>query len=69
MSVSTACRVDAAAGSYARRTPEQSVLYLVVREHLETFLTMVREERGKDCNSPDPVDGFTMLPFSQVYYS
>ena len=49
VSVSTgACRVDAAAGSYARRTPEQSVLYLVVREHLETFLTMVREERGKD---------------------
>ena len=34
--------------SYERRRPENSALHFVVREHLETFLTTVREERGKD---------------------
>ena len=33
---------------YARHRPETTALYLVVREHLETFLSTVREERGKD---------------------
>ena len=36
-----------AAGSYARREPENTVLHRIVREHLETFLATVREERGK----------------------
>jgi hypothetical protein len=35
------------ARSYARHEPETTVLHLVVREHLETFLLTVREERGK----------------------
>jgi hypothetical protein len=34
--------------TYARHRPETSALYVVVREHLETFLATVREERGKD---------------------
>jgi hypothetical protein len=33
---------------YARREPEKTALHLVVREHLETFLATVREERGKE---------------------
>ena len=37
----------AAPGCYARRTPETTVLHVVVREHLETFLCAVRDERGK----------------------
>ena len=36
-----------AAGSYARREPENTVLHRIVREHLEAFLATVREERGK----------------------
>jgi hypothetical protein len=36
-----------ASGSYARREPENTVLHRIVREHLETFLATVREERGK----------------------
>jgi hypothetical protein len=36
------------AGDYARHEPEKTALHLVVREHLETFLATVREERGKD---------------------
>ena len=36
-----------ATGGYARREPENTVLHRVVREHLETFLATVREERGK----------------------
>ena len=36
-----------ASGSYARREPENTVLHRVVREHLETFLRTVHEERGK----------------------
>ena len=36
-----------ASGRYARREPEHTVLHRVVREHLETFLQTVREERGK----------------------
>ncbi len=34
--------------TYERRRPELSALHIVVREHLETFLATVREERGKD---------------------
>ena len=33
---------------YARHAPEKTALHVVVREHLETFLATVREERGKD---------------------
>ncbi len=44
----TACPSASPARTYARRTPENSALHLVVREHLETFLATVREERGKD---------------------
>jgi Putative transposase/Transposase zinc-binding domain len=33
---------------YERHRPETTPLYVVVREHLETFLAHVREERGKD---------------------
>jgi transposase-like zinc-binding protein len=33
--------------TYARREPETTVLHRVIREHLETFLQTVREERGK----------------------
>ena len=36
-----------AVGTYARREPETTVLHRVMREHLETFLQTVREERGK----------------------
>ena len=36
-----------AAGTYARREPESTVLHRIVREHLATFLATVREERGK----------------------
>ena len=42
------CPAASPGRSYARREPENSVLHVVVREHLETFLTTVREERGKD---------------------
>ncbi len=34
--------------AYARREPEKTALYLIVREHLETFLQTVRQERGRD---------------------
>ena len=34
--------------TYARHRPETSALYVVVREHLETFLATVRAARGKD---------------------
>ena len=34
--------------TYERRRPELTALHIVVREHLETFLATVREERGKD---------------------
>ena len=34
--------------SYAPRRPERTALHLIVREHLETFLATVREERSKD---------------------
>jgi hypothetical protein len=44
---SSAAPSASAAGSYARREPEHTVLHRVVREHLETFLQTVREERGK----------------------
>ena len=44
----TACPAASPARSYARREPEKSALHLIVREHLETFLATVREERGKD---------------------
>ena len=43
-----ACPAASSARSYARREPENSALHLIVREHLETFLATVREERGKD---------------------
>ena len=46
--LSASCPAVPPARSYARREPENSALHLVVREHLETFLTTVREERGKD---------------------
>ena len=36
-----------AAGTYARREPENTVLHRIVREHLATFLATVCEERGK----------------------
>src|SRR3954447_25157554 len=34
--------------AYAGREPEKTALYLIVREHLETILRTVREERGKE---------------------
>ena len=34
--------------SYVPRHPEKTALHLIVREHLETFLATVREQRGKD---------------------
>jgi Transposase zinc-binding domain len=36
------------ATSYAPRHPESAPLHVLVREHLETFLATVREERGKE---------------------
>jgi len=36
-----------AASTYVRRTPETTSLHIVVREHLETFLATVREQREK----------------------
>jgi hypothetical protein len=47
-SASTGICPSASPRRYARREPEKSALHLVVREHLETFLATVREERGKD---------------------
>jgi hypothetical protein len=38
---------SAARSGYVRHKPETTVLHLVVREHLETFLAAVRQERGK----------------------
>jgi len=38
---------SASSGAYARREPENTVPHRIVREHLETFLATVREERGK----------------------
>ena len=46
--VSRSCPAERACGSYVRREPEKSVLHVIVREHLETFFAVVREERGKD---------------------
>jgi len=42
------CPSASPARTYARREPEKTALHLIVREHLETFLATVREERGKD---------------------
>lgn len=42
------CQAASPARTYTRREPDKSALHLVVREHLETFLATVREERGKD---------------------
>ena len=39
--------VAALCPTYERRRPELTALHIVVREHLETFLATVREERGK----------------------
>ncbi|HEX5138832.1 MAG TPA: transposase [Planctomycetota bacterium] len=44
----SACPSASPTGGYARREPEKSPLHLIVREHLETFLRVAREERGKD---------------------
>jgi len=33
--------------AYVRREPEKTVLHVVVREHLETFLATFRAEHGK----------------------
>ena len=33
--------------TYQRHKPEESVLYKIVQENLETFLSMVREETGQ----------------------
>jgi hypothetical protein len=32
---------------YARREPQNTVLHIVVREHLESFLSIFREQHGK----------------------
>lgn len=40
-------RAPAAPPAYARREPEKTVLHVVVREHLETFLAVFREQHGK----------------------
>jgi hypothetical protein len=44
----TPCAPSSAPRTYARRQPEKTALHLVVREHIETFLATVREQRGKD---------------------
>jgi hypothetical protein len=41
----------AAARDLRTAWPETTPFYLVVREHLESFLTNVREERGKNLPS------------------
>ena len=46
-SASPSSAAPSASGAYARREPENTVLHRIVREHLETFLATVREERGK----------------------
>jgi hypothetical protein len=53
--ISRACRTLAiprpaaapAPHAYARREPENTVLHIVVREHLEGFLSIFREQHGK----------------------
>ena len=45
--LASASSAPSASGRYARREPEHTVLHRIVREHLETFLATVREERGK----------------------
>ena len=44
----TPCSPTSSRRAYAPREPEKTALHVVVREHLETFLATVREERGKD---------------------
>jgi hypothetical protein len=46
--LAASCVAASSIRTYARREPEKSALHLVVREHLETFLATVREQRGKD---------------------
>src|SRR5262249_41693613 len=44
---SAAPRCASPTGASARHEPEKTALHLVVREHLETFLATVSEERGR----------------------
>jgi hypothetical protein len=41
------CPVASPPRTYARHEPETTVLHVVVREHLETFLATVQQERGR----------------------
>ncbi|MBD3335577.1 MAG: hypothetical protein GF355_08675 [Candidatus Eisenbacteria bacterium] len=36
-----------ASGAYRRREPERTVLYGIVRDHLETFLARARDPEGE----------------------
>jgi hypothetical protein len=47
VSASSVAPSASSSGAYARREPTSTVLHRIVREHLETFLATVREERGK----------------------
>jgi len=40
---SSCARVEPVPGTYARRRPDQTVLYEVVREHAETLFAEARE--------------------------
>ena len=48
MGASRSCSCSSSCAAYERRRPEETVLYQLVQEHLETFFAQIEAETGAD---------------------